>query len=531
MSDLPSAKESAMSHAEPGLKPVVVSAPVDRVTVLEDRAQVRRTARVELQPGAHLLRAPRISPLVVDRTLRGAVTGPARLRHVALRRHATVRAARPELERELAAEVERLYDEYLSHHDRQRAAEAEERTLERCRSELLGVACAEAGRGVASGEWERGVQRLEERLAAASEAARREREACDDLAERLEQLGERQLLALTPTSAYWGNLEAVLEVEGEGGRCEVSWEYLVPCALWRPAHQAELQASGQLRFALGGMVWQATGEDWSEVRLCLSTARPALGGKLPLLEEDQLRLRAKSEAELSSVQVESRDEEIAVLSPAGETAVALVPGVDDGGEVRRFELPRPVSVPADGRAHLFELDTFTASVELDRVCYPEVSQQVVLRSRQLNAGRGPILAGPVALIRGGGFAGRTLVGFVAPGERFELGWGSLDELQVSRRVDDEDEQLSFGRGARRHTRVRLYLSNLGREPQTVQVIERVPVSEVEEVRVKILEKDTTPGARSDEHGHLRWEVPLAAEAQRDLTLAYDLESTRKVVWG
>jgi len=516
-----------------------VEAPLERVTVFEDRALCRRVARVELSPGLHLLRVPGTTPLAVDRTLRGELrrdgrTVPesgARLIDVRVRREHTVRAARPAEDRELHEQIEQLRAQYLERFAALRVAEAQQKTLNRLVSDLLHVVCTEAGRGAEHrARWTTSLDQLEERMRSLEEEVRAARLAADELAERIEHLGERHQLATQPTSFYTGSLAAVVEV-AEPGPLEVAWEYLVPCAIWRPAHRAEL-SGGELSWTLGAMVWQQTGEEWREVRLAFSTARPALGAELPLLDDDLLRLRNKTEAEAQSVEVEARDDAIALLSPAGAGAgQPLVPGVDDGGEARSFELADRVTVPSDGRAHLFELDRFRAAAKLDSVCLPELVPAVILRSLLANASKLPLLAGPVTLIQNGGFVGRSLVPFVAPGESFHLGWGSEDEVQVVRRADhSESENVSFGRRTRARTWNRVFLSNTGSTPRTIQLSERIPVSELEEVKVRLVEKETTAGHRLDESGHLHWELTLQPGATRELCVAYDLESSKRVYW-
>lgn len=508
-----------------------IDAPVERVTVLEDRAQVRRCCRVELPAGLHLLRVPGVTPLCADRTLRGELSGGGRLLDVRIRREHTVRAARPAEDRELREQIEALRVQYLERFAQLRLAEAQQKTLHRLISDLLHASCLEAGRGVERREaWNASLDRLLERGGMLGDEAREARLAADLLAERIEAIGERHQLATQPTSFYTGCLEAAVEV-GHEGALELAWEYLVPCALWRPAHRAEL-VGGEVSWTLGAMVWQQTGEDWSHVRLAVSTARPALGAELPLLDDDLLRLRAKTEAEAQTVEVESRDDAIALLSPGGGAATQpLVPGVDDGGEVRSFELPDRVSVPSDGRAHLFELDRFRAPARLESICLPELAPAVMLRSRQANASKLPLLAGPVTLVQGGGFVGRALIPFVAPGESFHLGWGSEDDVQVVRQSErSESESVSFGRRARTRTWNRLFLSNTGSVPRTIALTERIPVSELEEVKVRLVEKETSPGHRLDENGHLSWELTLPPGATAELCVAYELESSKKVYW-
>jgi len=509
----------------------LVDAPVRRVTVLEDRAQVQRSARLSLKAGRHLLEVERVTPLAVDRSLRGGLDGPSgRLVDLGLRRTSTVAATRPWLQQELELRREQFRREMLTHQNELELAQGERGRLRQVRGFVLQHICQQAGRGVErSEEWRRDLAQVEQELRLTMEREEGSRQAVEDVQQRMDRLGERLSAALTPTVCYWATLRAVVDVES-AGEYEVSWEYLVPCALWRPAHQAELQGE-MLCWSLLGTVWQNTGEDWREVELRLSTERPTLGAELPLLEEDLLKLRPKSDEEKRTIEVSSREEEIEAISPGmdAEARVGVVPGVDDGGEVRVFELARSVSIPSDGRAHLVTLDSFESETRLDRVCFPELAESVLLRSQQRNSAAKPLLAGPVRLIQNGGFTGRTQIPFVAPGEPFALGWGSQDELQVVRRSGQSREEKTLTRRVCHNIWTKVYLSNTGATPRQVTVMERIPVSEVEQVQIT-LSKETTEGHRRTGDGHLVWELSLEAGTQREIHLQYQVDTHRKVVW-
>jgi uncharacterized protein (TIGR02231 family) len=176
------------------------------------------------------------------------------------------------------------------------------------------------------------------------------------------------------------------------------------------------------------------------------------------------------------------------------------------------------------------LDSFQCETKLDHFCCPELAETVVLRSRQRNTGKRPLLAGPVRLVRHGGFIGRGQISFVAPGEPFALGWGSQDELQVSRRGGHTREERGLGRRINHSIWNEVYLSNTGREARTVTVTERIPLSEVDEVQVKLQTDETTPGFRQTPEGHLVWELELRPGGQQELRLAYQVDAHRKVVW-
>ena len=81
--------------------------------------------------------------------------------------------------------------------------------------------------------------------------------------------------------------------------------YLVPCAVWRPAYRATLkQVEGgeAVTVECEAVVWQRTEEDWKDVEMAFSTARPTLGASPPRLVEDRLYLRDKTQQEKQVVQ-------------------------------------------------------------------------------------------------------------------------------------------------------------------------------------------------------------------------------------
>ena len=72
-----------MNAVDVAPKPRGLDAPIDSVTVTEDRAHVRRRATVDLPAGVSRLRIEGVAPVIADKTLRvratGAKTGDARV--------------------------------------------------------------------------------------------------------------------------------------------------------------------------------------------------------------------------------------------------------------------------------------------------------------------------------------------------------------------------------------------------------------------------------------------------------------------
>jgi uncharacterized protein (TIGR02231 family) len=315
--------------------------------------------------------------------------------------------------------------------------------------------------------------------------------------------------------------------------------YVVPGAAWRPYHRAVLaRAAGRVDWATTACVWQATGEDWTEVELTCSLERPSLGVEPPELFDDELRTRKRPD----SVVVEAREQEQQTTG-LGATA-QQVPGIDDRGLGVTLSAPR-TSIKADGLPHRVPIGGFTAPAQLSLVAIPLKSPWVHVRARIVNVGQAPLLAGPVDLIMSSGYVGRAEIGFVAAGEKFYLGFGPESQIRVHRSETRERDDAGILGGWNVQTvRVAVRLSNLGTERREVDVTERIPISEVEQVDIQVstpdaylLGTDEQPGGEEitqvtaralDERGLVTWGVELPPLGRRAVTLEYKIKSQRGV---
>lgn len=488
--------------------------PVDEVTLMEDRARVVRRGAVELEPGLHRLRVEGVAPILADKTLAARCetarvndVGVARRRvHVLADRDAAVRALDEALEAcrdAVHAESERLQrvEEALA-----RLEQAADRTVE----EIAVDAAWSRAEPETWGRRLKTVNELGERLRAERLDARH---ALEDAKRAEARKREERAAAARPSDAMRATVTITVEVESAGAH-EIALEYVVPNACWRPRHRAVLEGDA-LRFESEGCVWQRTGEDWDDVQLRFSTQRPSLGAEPPRLATDRLRVKRKAER----LVVEARQQVVETTGVGGGAAAPELPGIDDGGEVQELVAAHRVRVPSDGRPHRAPLFGFEAAAEETLTCAPELVPAVLRKTVQENAAPRPLLAGPVDLVRGGGLVGRTSILFVAPGERFELGWGPDPALRVHREVEVTEEESKML--TRWHDSARVVvdkLSNLGPEARTVELVERVPVSEIEKVKIEL--DASVTGREADGDGFVRWTVELPAFGRDRIELRY-----------
>jgi uncharacterized protein (TIGR02231 family) len=286
---------------------------------------------------------------------------------------------------------------------------------------------------------------------------------------------------------------------------------------------AEWSGDGNLRFSSQACLWQNTGESWNDVSLSFSTERATLGTEPPELQGELLYLQPKQKKTVVSTREES------VLHV--EERVSGVPGIDAGGDTLRYTSPELVTVPSDGRPHRVPLFEFEAPLREEKVLMSELSREVFVRTKLENLAQGPILAGPVDLIKSCGLVGRGYLEFAAAGQTFSVGWGPDPELRCHRETQTSADEKSTLSGWRtKEHEVEVHLSNLGRYSQTVEVLERVPVSELKSVKVEQDLAKTTDKTSHDKDGFLRFSVELPPFGRKTITVAY-LLSRKKDVEG
>lgn len=513
--------------------PKPIALPVTAVTCLEDRAHIERAVLLDLEAGVQRLRLGPVSALAVDRTLHAELTAdhPATVLDVRIIRSWTPRGPLPPTDGDSALRhrVHILEEEQL--------ALGRSRDRLHARLDLLGRLAAdllrEIGEGAGSGEtersrWARELDRVDEERDEHGEQLRTVEARLAALAVELGEAERAMQLSEDEPAELVGHIELTVEASA-AGPVGLRLSHLTPCALWRPAYRAVLDGDS-LTLETDAMVWQRTGEDWSDVRLTLSTARSALATDPPRLGEDRLTLMDRSAAERRTVDVELREEEIGTLGPA---PVLGLPGVDDGGEARVLRSPAPVSVPGDGRAHRVPLSAFTTAAPSEYACSPELSPLVTQVVRFDNLSGHALLAGPVDLVRGSGFSGRGTLDFTAPGAPVELAFGSCDDYRVIRQAEESRDSAALTQRTVVTRTVRLHLSRFstpGELGERVVVLrERIPVSEVSAVETRLRKDACFPAPDAvDAEGIARWDVSLPPGSRRTVTLVYELSASAKV---
>jgi len=227
------------TRAASGMRAVSLDAKVVKVTLLEDRAMVQRTGTVMLEPGQHKLVVKDVAPVLQDLSLRAQAKG-AKVVDARVRRAILVTSEeKPEQAKALEKDVDVLTekvkqlseDRALTHQRRIRLEEI----LERGFSELP----EDVSWGLSAPQWKESLEGLYEKVRALRERALSLDQQLRDVTRDRSMLVVQRQMFDRPDTRFTSWLEADVVVTAKTA-VEVTFEYTVPNALWRPMHSARL---------------------------------------------------------------------------------------------------------------------------------------------------------------------------------------------------------------------------------------------------------------------------------------------------
>jgi uncharacterized protein (TIGR02231 family) len=396
-------------------------------------------------------------------------------------------------------------------------------------------------------------QALAERRLALQRGAR-------DLGEEIDLLRRRRE-TITSASSRTAREVVVFVQSSEDAGGKLRLRYLVDQATWSPSYTIRAgHARDDITIEYSASVRQRSGEDWSNVRMTLSTAFPSLTAQAPELTpltvvlaqiapQGQFQQDAYASARSSIVRrqrqvaqdragskqsdLTSFDQSLNVLAnelQLLELARAIAtdgappptpePTRADEGLSVSYELAGRLSLPSRNDQQLLQIAAAAIDASFHRLASPVLTDYIYEEAEAVNTSGMVLLAGPVASYIGGKFVGNGELPTVASGEPFTVGFGIDSSLRASRELAARTESIQGGNKIIEFT-YELLVENFNDRPVPLRLLDRMPATESKEVRVTLVETSVAPSddaahARAHrEDGILRWdiEVPVGSGAE------------------
>jgi len=301
---------------------------------------------------------------------------------------------------------------------------------------------------------------------------------------------------------------------------------------WNPIYRLNL-AGAKLSLDYAAEVRQMSGEDWQDVQLKLSTTESRSYGPLPELEPwfiqkyiprppVQPRMLKTMSSDMAPVP-EAAYATQAMLSMQVEEMEAVLESKE---YAVNFQVPYPVSMPSKDEPTRVNITSVELMYKLDLLVVPRLSQNAFRRLKIHNNTPFTLLPGQATVFLDGDYLGETQLKFQPEGSHFDINYGidgrikvkrELARQEVSKKILQERTLNEYG--------YTITLVNDTNSVQECQVMDEIPLSRNDDIKVHLLEASPKPD-HADDLNRLTWNVSLQPNAEVTLRYRFSVEYPR-----
>ena len=320
--------------------------------------------------------------------------------------------------------------------------------------------------------------------------------------------------------------------------------FVLRSAGWQPLYDIRLsQGEGAqlLEFSTIAQVTQRTGQDWTGVKLSVSTARPSLNQRLPEIkpwfvdeyqhpQPRQLRTRSSAPEPTMAVMAAPQADYMNadMLAEDFQEADMALAEVNDSGSVVTFVVSGRWDIPSDGSPHKMVLNSYKLDPKIDYITIPRHTGAVYRRATVSNTGESPMLTGMATLFVGDEYIGKTRIDYTPLAGELELLLGVEERIEVERELAKRNVDKRLLRENRVvHYAYEIKLENHMKAPVNIEVQDQIPVSRHEQIKIKLDKARPEPDDRTDLN-ILEWQLTLEPGEKSTISYEYVVEHPRSM---
>jgi uncharacterized protein (TIGR02231 family) len=308
----------------------------------------------------------------------------------------------------------------------------------------------------------------------------------------------------------------------------VHLSYRVNGAGWAPGYAAALDSSSSVAsIERRASVFQKTGEDWTGVKLTLSTAQPRMSpqGAEPV----PWRLAVVSPPPEAAAKASAAVPMLAAMAPSAPVEQRFAVTETQTTFATQFDVPGRSDIPADGRRVTVLLSKQSLPVTQTLRVVPRAEQAAML-TVAAERPEGVWVPGQLQLYRDGSLVGSTQWDPMK-GSKLTLPFGR-DELVrvVANRVKDRSAEAGFlGNRVQQAVAYDYEITNLHKIPVALLILDATPVSASDQIEVTST-FDPKPTLENWEHkqGVVGWERTLGAGATLKVAVEHLIRHAKDV---
>ncbi|MDR2868337.1 MAG: DUF4139 domain-containing protein [Bacteroidales bacterium] len=313
------------------------------------------------------------------------------------------------------------------------------------------------------------------------------------------------------------------------GQAKLTVTYLVINAGWTPSYDlrsADINKPVEVTYKAN--VYQATGENWNNIKPVFSTANPTINSTKPTLHPWYLSFYQPAPISnyqsfnLAEVAIDRKaitDDEV-MASPAFTTGRSTT--VQENQTSIEFIVDVPYTIPSGGETHAVELAKYSLPAVYEYFAVRKLEKDVFLLGKVTGWEKLNLLSGPANVFFEGKYVGETSIETRQTDDTLAISLGRDKNITVTRiRKKDYTEKQLLGGNVTETREWDLTVHNKKSQTITITIEDQVPISTEKEIKVEVL--NISEAIKDANTGKLTWKLPLKPTETRSMNVKYSVK--------
>lgn len=514
-----------------------LSSAIKQVTVYADRAAVTRHAEVQLPAGQHELRFENLPVLLDNNSLQINAEGttPTTILDVTAKQEQRITNANVRIQ-EINNKIQAITDEINALADKTALLDNQADFIKQMQMGVLAPS-KDASRPSAQ-EIKNIMQFSKDNLANIFASQRLLAKQKNELEKQLQVLQSELAPIQQQQNSQVKNIVIRVNLE-QAGKVNLDLTYVTYGAYWYPNYDARFNTKDRkVSLDYLGVISQQTGEDWKNVKLTLSTAKPSLGGNPPLLTNwiiDEYKPPVAAQAAYRDAPITAMPApDLAATTDAADylakdlrqknKASVQTATVDMGATSASFNIEKEASLMSDNSQRKVTITRIDLPSKLHYMITPRLAETAYLQAESNNSSDYPLIGGKLNIFMDNRFIASSDLKTTMPKEDFKLDLGADESINVQfKRLQRFTEKTGFTNSSQRITYEYLItVQNNKKTAESINIIDHIPVSENDKIKINLLSPNAKD-IKQDKDGKLTWNWTLNAGQKREATLKFSIE--------
>ncbi len=526
---------------------------IAKVTVFPSGAQITRILTVDIKAGEHtvLLKDLPVGAIHDSIRVEGAADGKLEIGSVDVKTTYIPSEAHNSLKDEERKDLEdmlqKLLDERAGLSGKLKTLKFQQSYIEKlARIPERPITISKNSENITEPDWDKLYNLIGKSMTSLQSELLQANVAVREINKKIKELQEK-LQARPPRQERRTLVKVIVNADNDL-KASLNVRYQIHNASWRPFYDARLKTSddpskNKLLVTRRASISQNSGEEWKDVELLLSTTKPNRSTAAPDLQallvaiKPELKKRYHAEQRSQGPRMRLYKREKSAAAPAEEKEANKIMDMMSPVSTRQaqtiissfhavYSIPGKVSVDTTGEAKKLTINKLSIEPKLKAIIVPKIQKAAYLSAKFTLPEGDQLLAGRVSLHRDGVYIGTGHFPDLAAGAEYNLGFGSDDAIQVKyaevKRSQGESGIISSSKTDMR--KFKISIKNLHGWSIPMTVLDQIPYSEDEKIKVTLLSETTKPSRKDidDKRGLLAWDFDLKKGEEKKIGLAYQV---------